>query len=90
VHSYAIIDIERRMLVNYEERELYEYIKARYDEYRRDPVRHNLVAFVLHDDQVDTLAGVGYKTGGTILKAEVPSVLKALSSSDKVDEMSLF
>jgi hypothetical protein len=73
-----------------EEREIYEMMSKRYAQYKRDPVKSNLCAIVLMPEQAEVLSNAGFKTGGVIMRSDVPAALKALESSNTIEEISLF
>ena len=74
-----------------EQQKLYKRIKCRYEAYLRDSIKHGLVMFVLREKEADILAGVGYKRTQSIMRGEVPQVLKAFESLPPTHEqISLF
>lgn len=75
-----------------ERQKLYERIKGSYEAYLRDSIKNGLVMLVLSEKEADILAGVGYKRTQSIMRGEVPQVLKAFENARirKFEEISLF
>jgi hypothetical protein len=72
------------------QRELYDYLKKRYDLYLQDAKTHNLLMYILSDEQADTLEKLGFGRKEILMRAETPAVLKALEEANTVEEISLF
>ena len=62
------------------QQKLYDCIKARYEEYLNDKVKHDLFMFVLRKEDVDTLEEIGYKRTAILIRSEIPAVLKTFES----------
>jgi hypothetical protein len=69
---------------------LYQWIKDRYDLYLQDPKKHDLLMFVLSDEQAKELKMAGLESKQIIMRSEVPAVLKALEDTAAVEQISLF
>ena len=69
---------------------LYQWIKDRYDLYLQDPKKHDLLMFVLSDEQAKELKMAGLEPKQIIMRSEVPAVLKALEDTTAVEQISLF
>ena len=72
------------------QRELYDYLKERYDLYLQDQKKYNLLMYILSDEQADTLEELGFERKEILMRAETPVVLKALEEANTVEEISLF
>ncbi len=77
--------------MNDKQRRLYDCIKARYDAYLQDKIKHDLYMFVLRKEDMDVLQEIGYKRTPILMRSEVPTVLKAFESAPtKHEQMALF
>lgn len=73
------------------QRELYDRIKARYEAHLQDNVKHGLLMFVLRESESDILAEIGFGKKWSIMRSEIPGVLKAFESLPATHEqISLF
>jgi hypothetical protein len=79
------------MIMTNAQRTLYERIKSRYEAHLKDNVKHGLVMVVLKDSEADILAEIGFGKKWSIMRSEIPGVLKAFESLPTTHEqISLF
>lgn len=74
-------------------RELYDYIKERYDLYLQNPKKHDLLMYVLTDEQADILKSAGFERKTILMLSETPAALKVLKNAKSkygYEEISLF
>jgi len=70
---------------------LYERIKNRYDAYLQDNVKHDLLMFILRDEEKNILAEMGLGKISILMRADVPAVLKKFEKLQaKPEEIFLF
>ena len=77
--------------MNDRQRRLYERIKNRYDAYLQDNVKHDLLMFILRDEEKNILAEMGLGKISILMRADVPAVLKKFEKLQaKPEEIFLF
>lgn len=73
------------------QQELHDWLKDRYDLYLQDPKKHNLLMYVLSDEQADVLESAGIERTGIIMRADAPAIINALEKAKPpFEEISLF
>lgn len=73
------------------QQELHDWLKDRYDLYLQDPKKHNLLMYVLSDEQADALESAGIERTEIIMRADAPAIIKALEKAKPpFEEISLF
>ena len=77
--------------MNDKQRRLYDRIKTRYDAYLMDKAKCDLLMIVLRKDDADILSEIGFKRTQSLMRSEIPALLKAFELfQSKPEEISLF
>lgn len=74
-------------------RELYDYIKDRYDLYLQNPKKNDLLMYILTEEQADVLKSAGFERKTVLMRSETPAALKVLENAKSkydYEELSLF
>ena len=73
-----------------QQQKLHDWLKARYDLYLQDKKKHDLLMYILSDEQADVLESAGIKRTEIIMRADAPAIIKALENANTYEEITLF
>lgn len=73
-----------------QQQKLHDWLKARYDLYLQDKKKHDLLMYILSDEQADALESAGIERTEIIMRADTPAIIKALENANTYEEITLF